>query len=203
MNSTHLDIHPFWVLTLLSLRNENYWKHFFGHERWMDIHSCSWNASILGWLTISISGKIAELHWYKDTASAAKIGLRSVKYIVMPKLFINVHYCPLVYLLCVDKAFSKVWYDANGSKPMSFWTAEFRLYPHRPHDNQLDKPIVVCCIFFPSLLYFLFLFRCIQTEDEQILKSMKSSINETLTNVAQHFGQLIELVLTHEAQVSL
>lgn len=99
-------------------------------------------------VTISISGKIAELHWYKDTASAAKNGLWSVKYIVMPKLLINVHCCPLVYLLCVDKAFTKVWYDANGTKPVSFWTAEFPLYPHRPHDNQLDKPIVVCWIFF-------------------------------------------------------
>lgn len=36
-----------------------------------------------------------------------------------------------------------------------------------------------------------------------MLKSMKSSINETLTSVAQYFGQLIELVLTHEVQVSL
>lgn len=69
-------------------------------------------------------------------------------------------------------------------------------------DNQFDKTIVVCCIFFPSSFSFL-LFRCIQTEDEQILKSMKSCINETLTTIAQYFGQLIELVLTHEAQVRL
>ncbi|KAJ7411168.1 Protein inscuteable like protein [Willisornis vidua] len=41
---------------------------------------------------------------------------------------------------------------------------------------------------------------CIQTEDEEILKSMKSCVNETLTTIAQYFGQLIELVLTHEAQ---
>nr|XP_060623554.1 protein inscuteable homolog [Anolis sagrei ordinatus] len=40
--------------------------------------------------------------------------------------------------------------------------------------------------------------RCIQIEDEQILKSMKSCINDTLTTVAQYFGQLIELALTHE-----
>ncbi|NWS43337.1 INSC protein, partial [Probosciger aterrimus] len=66
--------------------------------------------------------------------------------------------------------------------------------------HQLDKTIVVCCIFLPSSISFLFLSRCIQTEDEQILKSIKSSINETLTTVAQYFGQLIELVLTHEAQ---
>lgn len=56
---------------------------------------------------------------------------------------------------------------------------------------------------FPSLLPSLFCFRCIQIEDEQMLRSMKSCINETLTTVAQYFGQLIELVLTHEAQVSL
>lgn len=36
-----------------------------------------------------------------------------------------------------------------------------------------------------------------------MLRSRKSCINETLTTVAQYFGQLIELVLTHEAQVSL
>lgn len=71
------------------------------------------------------------------------------------------------------------------------------------HDNQLDKTIVFCCIVSPSSLSFLILFRCIQTEDEQTLKSMKSCINETLTTVAQYFGQLIELVLAHEAQVSL
>uniref|UniRef100_A0A8D0HHW8 INSC spindle orientation adaptor protein n=1 Tax=Sphenodon punctatus TaxID=8508 RepID=A0A8D0HHW8_SPHPU len=43
--------------------------------------------------------------------------------------------------------------------------------------------------------------RCIQTEDEQILKSMKTCINVTLTTVAQCFGQLIELALTHEIQI--
>lgn len=36
-----------------------------------------------------------------------------------------------------------------------------------------------------------------------MLRSMKSCVNETLTTVAQYFGQLIELVFTHEAQVSL
>lgn len=56
---------------------------------------------------------------------------------------------------------------------------------------------------FPSFLPFHILFRCVQTEDEQMLRSMKSCVNETLTTVAQYFGQLIELVLTHEAQVSL
>ncbi|NXC15293.1 INSC protein, partial [Corythaeola cristata] len=66
--------------------------------------------------------------------------------------------------------------------------------------HQLDKTIVVCCIIFPLSLSFPFLFRYIQTEDEHVLKSMKSYVNETLTTVAQHFGQLIELVLTHEAQ---
>ncbi|XP_061466278.1 protein inscuteable homolog [Rhineura floridana] len=40
--------------------------------------------------------------------------------------------------------------------------------------------------------------RCIQIEDEQILKSMKSCINDALTTVAQYFGQLIELALTYE-----
>ncbi|XP_029894226.1 protein inscuteable homolog isoform X2 [Aquila chrysaetos chrysaetos] len=61
--------------------------------------------------------------------------------------------------------------------------------------HQFEKLLIDKCSEFTA-----FTERCIQTEDEQILKSMKSSINETLTNVAQYFGQLIELVLTHEAQ---
>ncbi|GAB0189924.1 protein inscuteable [Grus japonensis] len=61
--------------------------------------------------------------------------------------------------------------------------------------HQFEKLLIDKCSEFTA-----FTERCIQTEDEQILKSMKSCINETLTAVAQYFGQLIELVLTHEAQ---
>uniref|UniRef100_G3X8M3 Uncharacterized protein n=1 Tax=Meleagris gallopavo TaxID=9103 RepID=G3X8M3_MELGA len=61
--------------------------------------------------------------------------------------------------------------------------------------NQMENLLIDKCSEFTA-----FTERCIQVEDEQILKSMKSSINETLTTVAQYFGQLIELVLTHEAQ---
>ncbi|XP_063253389.1 protein inscuteable homolog isoform X2 [Prinia subflava] len=61
--------------------------------------------------------------------------------------------------------------------------------------HQLEKLLVEKCSEFTA-----FTERCLQTEDEEILKSMKSCVNETLTTVAQYFGQLIELVLTQEAQ---
>ncbi|XP_009579665.1 PREDICTED: protein inscuteable homolog, partial [Fulmarus glacialis] len=61
--------------------------------------------------------------------------------------------------------------------------------------HQFEKLLIDKCSEFTA-----FTERCIQTEDEQILKAMKSCINETLTTVAQYFGQLIELVLTQEAQ---
>ncbi|XP_066853536.1 protein inscuteable homolog isoform X3 [Anser cygnoides] len=61
--------------------------------------------------------------------------------------------------------------------------------------HQLEKLLIDKCSEFTA-----FTERCVQTEDEQMLRSMKSCVNETLTTVAQYFGQLIELVLTHEAQ---
>ncbi|XP_066043709.1 protein inscuteable homolog isoform X4 [Chamaea fasciata] len=61
--------------------------------------------------------------------------------------------------------------------------------------HQLEKLLVDKCSEFTA-----FTERCLQTEDEEILKSMKSCVNGTLTTVAQYFGQLIELVLTQEAQ---
>ncbi|NXB49959.1 INSC protein, partial [Leucopsar rothschildi] len=64
--------------------------------------------------------------------------------------------------------------------------------------HQLEKLLIDKCSEFTA-----FTERCLQTEDEEILKSMKSCVNETLTTVAQHFGQLIELVLTQETQTLL
>ncbi|XP_041337042.1 protein inscuteable homolog [Pyrgilauda ruficollis] len=61
--------------------------------------------------------------------------------------------------------------------------------------HQLEKLLIDKCSEFTA-----FTERCLQTEDEEILKTMKSCVNETLTTVAQYFGQLIELVLTQEAQ---
>ncbi|XP_068050209.1 protein inscuteable homolog isoform X1 [Anomalospiza imberbis] len=61
--------------------------------------------------------------------------------------------------------------------------------------HQLEKLLIDKCSEFTA-----FTERCLQTEDEEILKSMKSCVNEALTTVAQYFGQLIELVLTQEAQ---
>ena len=45
--------------------------------------------------------------------------------------------------------------------------------------------------------------RCLQVENEHILKSMKACVSETLSTLGQHFGQLLELALTREVQVSV
>ncbi|KAB0391383.1 hypothetical protein E2I00_004944 [Balaenoptera physalus] len=42
--------------------------------------------------------------------------------------------------------------------------------------------------------------RCLQVENEHILKSMKACVSETLSTLGQHFGQLLELALTREVQ---
>ena len=39
-------------------------------------------------------------------------------------------------------------------------------------------------------------------ENEHVLKSMKACVSETLCTLGQHFGQLLELALTREVQVS-
>jgi hypothetical protein len=44
--------------------------------------------------------------------------------------------------------------------------------------------------------------RCLQVENENVLKSMKACVSETLSTLGQHFGQLLELALTQEVQVS-
>uniref|UniRef100_Q1MX18-5 Isoform 5 of Protein inscuteable homolog n=1 Tax=Homo sapiens TaxID=9606 RepID=Q1MX18-5 len=43
--------------------------------------------------------------------------------------------------------------------------------------------------------------RCLQVENEHVLKSMKACVSETLSMLGQHFGQLLELALTREVQV--
>lgn len=45
--------------------------------------------------------------------------------------------------------------------------------------------------------------RCLQVENEHVLKSMKACVSETLSTLGQHFGQLLELALTREVQVSV
>nr|XP_048316290.1 protein inscuteable homolog isoform X4 [Myodes glareolus] len=42
--------------------------------------------------------------------------------------------------------------------------------------------------------------RCLQVENEHVLKSMKACVSETLSTLGQHFGQLLELALTREVQ---
>nr|XP_020657074.1 protein inscuteable homolog isoform X2 [Pogona vitticeps] len=59
--------------------------------------------------------------------------------------------------------------------------------------HQYEKMLVEKCSELTTVTE-----RCIQIEDEQILKAMKACINDALTTVAQYFGQLIELALTHE-----
>lgn len=39
-------------------------------------------------------------------------------------------------------------------------------------------------------------------ENEHVLKSMKACVSETLSTLGEHFGQLLELALTREVQVS-
>ncbi|VTJ65838.1 Hypothetical predicted protein, partial [Marmota monax] len=43
--------------------------------------------------------------------------------------------------------------------------------------------------------------RCLQVENEHVLKSMKACVSETLSTLGQHFGHLLELALTREALV--
>ncbi|XP_026562215.1 protein inscuteable homolog [Pseudonaja textilis] len=59
--------------------------------------------------------------------------------------------------------------------------------------HQYEKMLVEKCSELTTVTE-----RCIQIEDEQILKSMKSCINDALTTVAQYFAQLVELALTYE-----
>ncbi|XP_040114231.1 protein inscuteable homolog [Oryx dammah] len=42
--------------------------------------------------------------------------------------------------------------------------------------------------------------RCLQVENEHVLKPMKACVSETLSALGEHFGQLLELALTREVQ---
>uniref|UniRef100_A0A8C2W940 INSC spindle orientation adaptor protein n=1 Tax=Chinchilla lanigera TaxID=34839 RepID=A0A8C2W940_CHILA len=42
--------------------------------------------------------------------------------------------------------------------------------------------------------------RCLQVENEHVLRSMKACVSETLSTLGQHFSQLLELALTREVQ---
>lgn len=46
------------------------------------------------------------------------------------------------------------------------------------------------------------LFRCLHTDDEYFLKSMKEAIHEILTDVSDSFSQMIDMALANEIQVS-
>lgn len=44
-------------------------------------------------------------------------------------------------------------------------------------------------------------FRCLHTDDEYFLKSMKEAIHEILTDVSDSFSQMIDMALANEIQV--
>ncbi|XP_077177798.1 protein inscuteable homolog isoform X3 [Paroedura picta] len=73
--------------------------------------------------------------------------------------------------------------------------SEYNTFTRNPGDEmqQYEKVLVDKCSELTTVTE-----RCVQIEDEQILKSMKICINDALTTVAHYFGQLIELALTHE-----
>ncbi|XP_028915175.2 protein inscuteable homolog isoform X1 [Ornithorhynchus anatinus] len=61
--------------------------------------------------------------------------------------------------------------------------------------DQFEKPLMEKCSELTAITE-----RCLQAENEQILKSLKSRVNEILTGIGRQFGQLIELALTQEIQ---
>lgn len=44
-------------------------------------------------------------------------------------------------------------------------------------------------------------YRCLHTEDEFFLKSMREAINEILTDVSDSFSHMIDMALANEIQV--
>uniref|UniRef100_A0A2K6S3U9 Protein inscuteable homolog n=1 Tax=Saimiri boliviensis boliviensis TaxID=39432 RepID=A0A2K6S3U9_SAIBB len=63
--------------------------------------------------------------------------------------------------------------------------------------GQIEKLLMEKCSELSSVTE-----RCLQVENEHVLKSMKACVSETLSMLGQHFGQLLELALTREVQVS-
>nr|XP_033783770.1 protein inscuteable homolog [Geotrypetes seraphini]XP_033783771.1 protein inscuteable homolog [Geotrypetes seraphini] len=76
---------------------------------------------------------------------------------------------------------------------------EYNAFTRNPSEemNQLEKLLMEKCSELTGITE-----RCLYLEDEQILSSMKSCINETLNSVGHYFGELIEAALTHEIQVN-
>ncbi|XP_073898136.1 protein inscuteable homolog isoform X4 [Castor canadensis] len=61
--------------------------------------------------------------------------------------------------------------------------------------NQVEKLLMEKCSELSAVTE-----RCLQVENENVLKSMKACVSETLSTLGQHFGQLLELALTQEVQ---
>ncbi|XP_030056913.1 protein inscuteable homolog isoform X2 [Microcaecilia unicolor] len=72
---------------------------------------------------------------------------------------------------------------------------EYNTFTRNPSEemNQLEKLLMEKCSELTGITE-----RCLYLDDEQILTSMKSCINETLNSVGHYFGELIEAALTHE-----
>ncbi|XP_037694736.1 protein inscuteable homolog isoform X1 [Choloepus didactylus] len=61
--------------------------------------------------------------------------------------------------------------------------------------SQIEKLVMEKCSELSAVTE-----RCLQVENEHVLKSMKACVSETLSTLGEHFGQLLELALTREVQ---
>ncbi|KAL1774145.1 inscuteable-like isoform X1 [Sigmodon hispidus] len=61
--------------------------------------------------------------------------------------------------------------------------------------SQMEKLLMEKCSELSAITE-----KCLQVENEHVLKSMKACVSETLSMLGQHFGQLLELALTREVQ---
>ncbi|XP_073799560.1 protein inscuteable homolog isoform X2 [Danio rerio] len=73
---------------------------------------------------------------------------------------------------------------------------EYSSAPHTPADMQkFEKTLLEKCMELSIITE-----RCLHTEDEYFLKSMKEAIHEILTDVSDSFSQMIDMALANEIQ---
>ncbi|XP_073799561.1 protein inscuteable homolog isoform X3 [Danio rerio] len=74
---------------------------------------------------------------------------------------------------------------------------EYSSAPHTPADMQkFEKTLLEKCMELSIITE-----RCLHTEDEYFLKSMKEAIHEILTDVSDSFSQMIDMALANEIQI--
>lgn len=74
---------------------------------------------------------------------------------------------------------------------------EYSTAPHTPADMQkFEKSLLEKCMELSVITE-----RCLHTEDEYFLKSMKEAIHEILTDVSDSFSQMIDMALANEIQI--